>query len=106
MINQTDVDIQPRPFDEIPTEPKIRERMEQEGLQPYLWSNGPGDVYAAHTHTCHKVIYVMYGSITFGLPTDGQKTTLEAGDRIDLPAKTVHDAVVGPAGVVCLEGHR
>jgi hypothetical protein len=31
---------------------------------------------------------------------------LNPGDRLDLPAGTVHDAVVGPQGVVCLEAHR
>jgi hypothetical protein len=27
------------------------------------------------------------------------------GDRLDLPAGTAHDAVVGPDGVTCLEAH-
>jgi hypothetical protein len=31
--------------------------------------------------------------------------TLNAGDRLDLPAGIVHDADVGPQGVVCLEAH-
>jgi hypothetical protein len=30
---------------------------------------------------------------------------LNAGDRIDLPANTFHNAVVGPQGVTCLEAH-
>jgi quercetin dioxygenase-like cupin family protein len=56
-------------------------------------------------HSYAKVIYVVHGSITFGLPDLGQQLTLTAGDRLDLPANTVHDAVVGPQGVVCLEAH-
>jgi hypothetical protein len=32
--------------------------------------------------------------------------TLNAGDRLELPAGTLHDAIVGPRGVVCLEAHR
>ena len=80
--------------------------MADEGLSPYTWSNGPHDVYAAHTHGYDKVIYVVHGSITFGLPELGQSLTLSAGDRLDLPAGTVHDAVVGERGVVCLEGHK
>jgi len=31
---------------------------------------------------------------------------LKAGDRLDLPANIVHDAIVGPQGVVCLEAHK
>jgi len=77
----------------------------EQGLSPYPWSNGPHDVYSAHSHSYDKVIYVVRGSITFGLPELGQHLTLQAGDRLDLPANTVHDAVVGPQGVMCLEAH-
>lgn len=62
-------------------------------------------MYAAHSHSYDKVIYVVRGSITFGLPELGQSLTLQAGDRLDLPANTVHAAVVGPQGVTCLEAH-
>lgn len=80
--------------------------MADEGLSPYAWSNGPRDAYAAHTHPYNKVIYVARGSITFGLPELGQKLVLKAGDRLDLPAGVVHDAVVGAEGVLCLEAHK
>ena len=80
--------------------------MAEEGLNPYTWSNGPGDVYSAHSHSYHKVIYVVSGSITFGLPEKGDSVYMQTGDRLDLPAGVVHDAVVGPQGVVCLEAHR
>jgi quercetin dioxygenase-like cupin family protein len=65
----------------------------------------PGDRYAAHDHAYDKVIVVERGSITFGLGT-GEAVELNAGDRLDLPAGTVHDALVGSAGVTCLEGHH
>ena len=90
---------------EVPTEPRLIQLCADEGLSPYQWSNGPNDVYSAHKHSYDKVIYVVRGSITFGLPEAGQKLLLKAGDRLDLPANTVHDAVVGPHGVVCLEAH-
>jgi quercetin dioxygenase-like cupin family protein len=77
--------------------------MTAEGLQPYSWSNGPFDVYAAHSHSYNKVIYVVEGSVTFGLPGQNRELTLNAGDRLDLPAGTVHDATIGAQGVVCLE---
>jgi quercetin dioxygenase-like cupin family protein len=80
--------------------------MVDEGLSPYSWSNGPNDIYSAHTHSYDKVIYVVQGTITFGLPTLGKQFTLKAGDRLDLPAGTVHDATVGSQGVTCLEGHK
>ena len=77
----------------------------KQNLHPYSWSNGPHDIYAAHSHSYDKVIYVVRGSITFGLPELGEQLTLKAGDRLDLPAGTVHDAMVGAQGVVCLEAH-
>lgn len=90
----------------IPTQSTLWQLMSDQGLSPYAWSNGPHDIYAAHSHSYNKVIYVVQGSITFGLPELGQQLTLKAGDRLDLPAGTVHDAVVGSQGVVCLEGHK
>ena len=92
--------------DTTPDEAAIRKILDAEGLQPYRWSNGPGDVYGAHSHTYHKVIYVVNGSITFGLPDTGDRILLQAGDRLDLPAGISHNAVVGNKGVVCLEAHR
>lgn len=92
------------PVDQTPTEAKIRRILSSEGLAPYRWSNGPGDRYGAHTHPYDKVIYVVQGSITFGL--SGENVTLADGDRLELPRDTHHEAVVGPEGVVCLEAHR
>ncbi|MGD9058472.1 MAG: cupin domain-containing protein [Desulfobacterales bacterium] len=93
--------------DEIaPGESLLRSRLADEDLHPYVWSNGPGDVYGAHSHSYDKVIYVIRGSITFGLPDAGDKLTLNSGDRLELPAGVRHDAVVGPEGVACLEAHR
>jgi len=92
--------------EQAPTEAVLRSQMNAEGLQPRIWSNSPGDVYAPHMHGYHKVIYVLYGSITFELPDSGESATLNAGDRLDLPPGVMHSAVVGSKGVVCLEAHR
>ena len=72
----------------------------------YSWSNGPGDRYAPHSHNYEKVLYCVDGSITFVLENDGRRLELEPGDRMVLPASTMHSAVVGPAGCTCIEGHR
>ena len=80
-------------------------RLRTEGLAASPWSNGPGDRYAAHDHDYDKVIVVERGSIVFGLPSEGRSVRLETGDRLELPAGTRHDAVVGPSGVTCLEAH-
>ena len=45
------------------------------------------------------------GSITFHLPELGRDLVLAAGDRLDLPAGTLHGADVGSNGGTCLEAH-
>ena len=80
-------------------------RLREQGLDAGAWSNGPGDRYAAHDHGYDKVLVCERGSIRFGLPDLGSSVDLAVGDRLDLPAGTRHDAVVGPGGVTCLEAH-
>jgi quercetin dioxygenase-like cupin family protein len=80
-------------------------RLRSEGLDPASWSNGPGDRYGAHDHAYDKVIVVERGAIRFGLPASGEGEDLAAGDRLELPAGTRHDAVAGADGVACLEAH-
>lgn len=80
-------------------------RMRREGLDPGTWWNGPGDVYGAHAHGYDKVLVCAAGSIVFGLPGTGERVRLAVGDRLDLPAGTEHDAVVGETGVTCMEAH-
>ena len=77
----------------------------REGLTPHRWSNGPGDVYAAHAHEYHKVLYCLRGSIVFRL-ANGAEIALAPGDRLDLEPGTQHSAVVGPGGVECIEAPR
>ncbi|HYU48859.1 MAG TPA: cupin [Candidatus Limnocylindria bacterium] len=90
-------------------EVELAGRLRAEGLDPSPWSNGPGDVYSAHEHGYDKVLVVAAGSVRFGLPgpaRGGERAIdLGVGDRLDLPAGTGHDAVVGPQGVICLEAH-
>jgi quercetin dioxygenase-like cupin family protein len=81
----------------------LRARLIDEGLDSGAWSNGPGDRYASHDHDYDKVIVVAAGAIRFGLPDE--QVELATGDRLELVAGTAHDAVVGEAGVTCLEAH-
>ncbi len=84
---------------------RLTERLWAEGWRPSPWSNAPGDQYRAHEHPYDKVLVVTAGSIRFGLPDDGSAVDLAVGDRLDLPAGTSHDALVGDGGVTCLEAH-
>jgi quercetin dioxygenase-like cupin family protein len=81
------------------------DRLRAEGLDPSSWGNAPLDRYRAHEHDYDKTIVVVAGSIRFGLPDQGDTIELTEGDRLELPAGTRHDALVGPEGVTCLEAH-
>jgi quercetin dioxygenase-like cupin family protein len=81
-------------------------RLRGEATGCYSWSNGPGDRYGAHSHSYEKVLYCVDGSITFVLESEGRRLELKPGNRMVLPAGTVHSAVVGPAGCTCIEGQR
>ena len=89
-----------------PDEATLQRAFAAEGLSPYAWSNDAGYTYASHTHTYHKVLYVLRGGIVFELPATGEALALGPGDRLDLPAGTAHGARVGPEGVTCLEAAR
>ncbi len=92
-----------------PQEQELRKRMQQQGLSPYTWSNGPGDTYAVHSHSYEKVLYCVRGSIRFALPDHPEASRnidLTPGDCMILPAGTRHSALVGPQGVTCLEATR
>jgi quercetin dioxygenase-like cupin family protein len=83
----------------------LEARLREEGLDPGSWGNAPGDRYSGHEHGYDKVLVCVRGSIRFGLPDTGGAVDLAAGDRLDLPAGTRHDAIVGGDGVTCLEAH-
>ena len=71
---------------------------------PRFWSNGPNDTYGWHTHSYHKVLFCLDGSITFH--TNEGDTLLEAGDRLDIDPGTDHAATVGARGCSCVEATR
>jgi len=93
----------------VPQEDELRRRMQQEGLAPYAWSNGPHESYAVHNHSYEKVLYCVRGSIRFILPDQaapGGIVDLAPGDCLILPRQTRHSAQVGSQGVTCLEAAR
>jgi uncharacterized cupin superfamily protein len=89
------------PHDKPPTRSQLDAMLRLEKLAPSWWSNGPGDTYGAHSHSYNKVLYCAEGSVTFRVGDTAYE--LHSGDRLDIPSGTAHSAVVGPAGVQCLE---
>jgi quercetin dioxygenase-like cupin family protein len=86
-----------------PTLSVITRQMQKEGLRPYQWDNAPNHRYAVRTHGYSKIVYVVEGSLEITLPDSNQRVRLRAGDRVEVPAGVRHGAIVGSAGVKCLE---
>ena len=78
------------------TPDELMTRLRAEASNCYSWSNGPGDHYDAHNHGYEKVLYCVDGSITFVLEPDARRLELKGGDRMVLPADTVHSGVSPP----------
>lgn len=104
-VEKAKFNVTPWGKDTPPEERELLKLLKEEGLSAYRWANGPGDIYGTHSHGYHKVIYVILGSITFGLPDTGENVKLQSGDRLDLPAGIRHNAEVGANGVACFEAH-
>lgn len=88
-----------------PAEEELWEELAEEQLNVYRWSNEPEYKYAGHTHSYHKILYVLKGSIKFDFPTQHETAALTSGDKLEIPSGIRHSAVVGAEGVTCLEAH-
>ncbi len=84
----------------------VERRLRQEGVEPYAWSNGPGDRYGPHAHGYAKVLMCAAGTITFRVGPGQVEIELAPGDGFVLPAGIEHAAIVGPQGCICIEGRR
>ena len=67
----------------------IRE-ISEAGWWPVSWRDAPGEVYEAHKHDADQTLYLVEGAIEFGV--DGRILRLNPGDKLELPALTVHSA--------------
>jgi len=81
----------------------IEAALRREAHDVYGWANAPGDTYSEHEHGYTKLLYCTRGSIDFVL-ADGGRVAMRPGDRLVLPPRTRHSALVGPDGCACVEG--
>jgi mannose-6-phosphate isomerase-like protein (cupin superfamily) len=83
----------------------LRKQFFGEGFtHTYVWEDGPGVFYADHTHATATAHIILDGEMTV---TSQRKTeTYKAGDRFDVPARTVHSARMGPQRCRYLIGRK
>ncbi len=83
-------------------EDAIREIVET-GWWPLSWRDAPGEVYEPHKHDADQTLYLVEGGLEFEDVAEGVVHHLEPGDKLELPAFTVH-AVKAPKGAVYVVG--
>jgi len=89
---------------ERPSEGELRRRLEEEGYAVFCWSDAPDAHYESHAHDHDESIWIVAGAMSFGV--DGRILSLRAGDRLMLPAGTIHTADAGGEGATYLIGER
>ncbi len=83
----------------------LEEQLHAEGFRrTYVWEDGPDAVYPDHTHPVETAHIILSGEMT--LTSEDKMRTYRAGERVDVPAKTVHSARMGPAGCRYLIGEK
>jgi hypothetical protein len=75
---------------------EVLEVMRAEGWHPTTGRTRRYDVCPPHSHTYHKVVYRLRGTIRFVLTAENESLELRACDRLDLEPGMEHSAFVGP----------
>lgn len=88
-----------------PTEAALRARLESLGYRVARYVYEPGTVFPDHKHDVDKIDAVVSGR--FRLVVRGHMKMLTAGDWVEIPRGTVHNAaVIGDEPVVSLDAVR
>ena len=86
-------------------EHELAAQLRREGFShTYVWEDHPNAFYPDHTHPAKTTHILLEGEMT--LTMDGESHMFRAGDRCDVPARTVHSAKMGSRGCRCLIGER
>ncbi len=73
-----------------PTLDELKRKLESEGLESELYSDLPGTKYGRHKHPFDDFLVIVAGKMK--LITDTGEWTMKPGDRLDIPANTLHAA--------------
>ena len=83
----------------------LKQQLQSEGFNAYGWSGRPGGAYLDYIHTQDEVVCVLSG--TADVKVADAHGSIEAGDRVDVPANTYHSiTVTSKEPLVVLTGMR
>ena len=99
------IDIIPWSKPTKPTLDELKALLKKEGLQCELYSDPPRMKYGRHKHDFDDFVVIVSGKMKIG--TDAGTWMMNPGDRLDLPANTMHWAeVVGTTEVEYLSAAK
>ncbi len=75
-----------------PNVEELKSILRSEGMTPYIWMDEPGTYYGNHSHAFDEVRWIVSGKMRYGVKDE--EFVLGPGDRLDLPAGTIHWAKV------------
>jgi quercetin dioxygenase-like cupin family protein len=75
-----------------PTLEELKKHLAMMGRESELYSDLPGIKYGRHKHPFEDFVLIVSGKMK--IITDNGEWTLKPGDRVDLPANTIHAAAV------------
>ena len=91
--------------DHHPDADALKQHLKSEGFNAYEWSGRPGGAYLDYIHTADEVVCVLSG--TAEVKVADEHGTVGPGDRMDVPANTLHSiTVTSDAPLVVLTGMR
>ena len=67
------------------------------GWWPVSWRDAPGEVYEPHKHDADQTLYLVEGLLE--VEVGGKTHSLHPGDKLELPAFTVHSAMARSGAV-------
>lgn len=80
-------------------------KLREEGFSHiFVWQDGPQAFYPDHTHAETTAHIILDGEMT--LTVEGKTQTFKVGERIDVPARTVHSAKMGERGCQYIVGEK
>lgn len=83
----------------------LKRQLQTEGFEAYQWTGRSGGAYLDYIHTQDEVVCVLSG--TADVKVADEQGTVEAGDRMDVPANTYHSiTVTSKEPLVVLTGMR
>lgn len=88
-----------------PTLDELAHMLEREGLEWDAYADSPGTKYGRHKHDFDDFVVIVSGQMKLG--TDKYQWLMKPGDRLDIPAHTVHWAeMVGKTEVRYLSARK